>query len=125
MRARSVYASFSRRALARFIDLLVVLTPCGLIYLVNSAFGFPVRYTTLFNWQWPETATMFMEYDLPGVLALFTGFKLFIAYPYFAGMEGSRLQGTLGKPAMGIKVTNLNGERMAFGRATGRYFLKG
>lgn len=125
MPARSVYASFSRRALARLIDSLVILAPCGIFYLVNRALGSPLRYTSFFNWEWPETATMFMEYDLPGVLAIFTGIKLFIAYPYFALMESSRCQGTLGKMAMGIKVTNLDGGRISFLRATGRYFLKG
>jgi len=124
MHSRSVYASFSRRAFARFIDLLVVLAPCGILYLANRALGFPVRYTSLFNWQQPETATMFMTYDFPGVFAIFTGIKLLIAYPYFAVMESSRCQATLGKLATGIKVTNTCGERISFGRATGRYFLK-
>ena len=125
MGGRSVYASFSRRALARLIDLCLVLAPCGIFYSVNRAFGFPVRYTTIFNWQWPETATMFMTYDFPGLFAIFVCVKLFIAYPYFALMESSRWQGTGGKLAMGIKVTNLSGERISFLRATGRYFLKG
>src|SRR5215471_7231833 len=125
MRAGSVYASFSRRGLARFIDLLVVLAPCGIFYLGNRTLGFPVTYTSLFNWQRPETATMFMTYDFPGVLAIFIVIKLFIAYPYFALMECSRWQGTVGKLALRIKVTNINGERISFGRATGRYFLKG
>jgi uncharacterized RDD family membrane protein YckC len=120
-----VYGSFSRRALARFIDLCVVLAACGSIYLVNQALGFPVRYTSLFNWQWPESATMFMSYDFGGVFIVFMSIKLFFAYPYFALMESSRRQGTLGKLALGIKVTDLNGERISFGRATGRYFLKG
>jgi uncharacterized RDD family membrane protein YckC len=31
---------------------------------------------------------------------------------------------TIGKMALGIKVTDLNGERITFGRATGRYFGK-
>jgi uncharacterized RDD family membrane protein YckC/Tfp pilus assembly major pilin PilA len=43
---------------------------------------------------------------------------------YFAVSESSSLQGTLGKAAAGIKVTDLNGERVGFGRATGRYFGK-
>jgi len=42
----------------------------------------------------------------PGFLAIFIGIKLFIAYPYFAVMESSRSQGTLGKLAIGIKVTS-------------------
>ena len=43
---------------------------------------------------------------------------------YYAGMESSANQGTLGKMAVGIKVTDLNGERISFARATGRYFSK-
>ncbi len=43
---------------------------------------------------------------------------------YFAAMESSSRQATLGKMALGIKVTDLNGNRISFGRATGRYFGK-
>jgi uncharacterized RDD family membrane protein YckC len=120
----SVYASFSRRALARFIDLCVVLAPCGILYLVNRFLGFPVRYTSLFNWARPESASMFMSADFPGVFLTFAAVKLCIAFPYFALMEGSRRQGTIGKQVVKIKVTDLVGNRISFGRATGRYFLK-
>jgi len=120
----SVYASFSRRALARFIDLCVVLAPCGILYLVNRFLGFPVRYTSLFNWARPESASMFMSADFPGVFLTFAAVKLCIAFPYFALMEGSRRQGTIGKQVVKIKVTDLEGNRISFGRATGRYFLK-
>ncbi len=41
---------------------------------------------------------------------------------YYAGMESSSIQGTLGKLVAGIKVTDLEGKRVSFGRATGRYF---
>src|SRR5581483_6489841 len=41
---------------------------------------------------------------------------------YYAAMESSSKQGTLGKIALGIQVTDLNGQRIGFGRATGRYF---
>jgi uncharacterized RDD family membrane protein YckC len=122
--SQSPYASFSRRALARLIDLCVVLTPCAIFYLVNQALGFPVRYTSIFNWARPESATMFMSTDFPGVFLTFAAVKLFIAFPYFALMESSRRQGTIGKQVMRIKVTDLNGARISFGRATGRYFLK-
>jgi uncharacterized RDD family membrane protein YckC len=43
---------------------------------------------------------------------------------YFALMESSDKQGTLGKMAVGLKVTDLDGARISFGRATGRYFSK-
>ncbi|PEQ14704.1 transporter [Novosphingobium sp. PC22D] len=43
---------------------------------------------------------------------------------YFALLECSSLQGTLGKKALGMVVTDLDGNRIGFGRATGRYFAK-
>jgi uncharacterized RDD family membrane protein YckC len=43
---------------------------------------------------------------------------------YYALMESSSKQGTLGKMALGIVVTDMNGNRISFGRATGRYFGK-
>ncbi len=49
---------------------------------------------------------------------------LLIGIAYYIFMEGSQYQGTLGKMALGIKVTDLNGKRISYGRATGRYFAK-
>jgi len=43
---------------------------------------------------------------------------------YFSLMESSTYQGTFGKMAMGIKVTNIEGNRVGFWQATGRYFGK-
>jgi uncharacterized RDD family membrane protein YckC len=48
----------------------------------------------------------------------------FLGWLYYAGMESSSRQATLGKMAVGIKVTDLNGNRISFGRATGRHFAK-
>ena len=43
---------------------------------------------------------------------------------YYAGMESSSRQATIGKSIMGIYVTDLDGQRISFLRATGRYFAK-
>ncbi len=43
---------------------------------------------------------------------------------YVAFMDSSANQGTLGKMLLNIKVTDLQGTRISFGRATGRYFAK-
>lgn len=50
--------------------------------------------------------------------------NLIIGITYFAGMESSSYQGTLGKMACGIKVTDMEGNRISLGKATGRYFSK-
>lgn len=47
-----------------------------------------------------------------------------LGWLYYAGMESSERQATLGKSVMGIYVTDLNGQRISFLRATGRYFAK-
>ena len=43
---------------------------------------------------------------------------------YFALLESSSWQATLGKKALGLEVTDLDGRRISFGRATGRTFAK-
>jgi uncharacterized RDD family membrane protein YckC len=49
---------------------------------------------------------------------------LAIGWLYFAMMESSGTQATLGKMALGLKVTDVNGDQIGFGRATGRHFAK-
>jgi uncharacterized RDD family membrane protein YckC len=55
-------------------------------------------------------------------LAIFVG--IIIAWLYRALLESSPRQATLGKQAMGIVVTDLNGDRISFGKATARSFSK-
>ncbi|HEV2696493.1 MAG TPA: RDD family protein [Terriglobales bacterium] len=43
---------------------------------------------------------------------------------YEAMMESSSKQATLGKMALGLKVTDLEGRRISFARASGRHFSK-
>ncbi len=43
---------------------------------------------------------------------------------YNAGLESSSRQATPGKMALGIKVTDLYGKRVSFGRAAGRHFAQ-
>lgn len=47
-----------------------------------------------------------------------------IGWLYYAGMESSERQGTFGKSLLGIYVTDTDGGRISFLRATGRYFAK-
>ena len=43
---------------------------------------------------------------------------------YFSLMESSSIQATLGKMLLGIQVVDINGNRISFSTATGRYFGK-
>jgi uncharacterized RDD family membrane protein YckC/Tfp pilus assembly protein PilE len=60
------------------------------------------------------------------VLAIAFGWVLVMAgqWAYFAFMECSASQATLGKMALGLVVTDLEGRRLGLGRASGRYFAK-
>jgi uncharacterized RDD family membrane protein YckC len=50
--------------------------------------------------------------------------SLALGIAYFAFMESSENQATLGKMAVGIKVGDINGDRISVGNAVGRYFAK-
>lgn len=53
-----------------------------------------------------------------------TIYGIFFGWIYFAGFESSHLHGTPGKWLLGIYVTDMEGKRISFGQATGRYFGK-
>lgn len=64
----------------------------------------------------------------PGMDAFFNllgnGIGLVINWLYHALMESSSKRATLGKMAVGIEVCDLDGRRISFGRASGRFFAK-
>src|SRR6185503_12528829 len=47
---------------------------------------------------------------------------IFGGWLYQTLMESSKLQATLGKMALGLRVTDLDGNRISWGRANARYF---
>jgi uncharacterized RDD family membrane protein YckC len=47
-----------------------------------------------------------------------------LTWLYYAFMESSKYQATLGKMVLGIVVTDMNGQRISFGRAVGRNLAK-
>ncbi len=51
-------------------------------------------------------------------------FSLVVGWLYYSIQESSEKQATVGKAALGLRVTDINGERISFLRATGRYFAK-
>ena len=50
--------------------------------------------------------------------------EVIVGWLYFSLQESGSAQATLGKRALGIKVTNSQGARISFGQATGRHFGK-
>ncbi len=67
--------------------------------------------------------------DSPGIILLLVAGAIagmtvafFAKWLYYALMESSSHQATVGKIVLRLKVTDLQGGRITFGRATGRYF---
>lgn len=117
------YAGFWRRVVAFIIDSIVISIPTTAI-LVPVMF-FKMKNLMMLASQEANPA------DAIGAMMDFYGFVLLanivgvlIFWLYYALMESSKKQATLGKMAMGIKVVGANGERITFARATGRTFAK-
>src|SRR5208283_6213136 len=61
---------------------------------------------------------------LISLLVTFVLAALLVKWLYHAYFESSSWQGTPGKKVMSIYVTDLNGQRLSFLHATGRFFSK-
>lgn len=58
---------------------------------------------------------------LAAILGISLGLALVLGWIYYASMESSTRQATWGKMTVGIIVTDMRGQRLSFGRASGRY----
>ena len=59
---------------------------------------------------------------LPLVNLGLNGVSIAAGWLYHAFLESSSWQGTIGKKVCGLRVTDLDGNRVSFAKATGRYF---
>ena len=119
----SGYAGFWLRVAAYFIDTIiieVVVLPIALV----AGFIFGI-------WGgMHHVKPGFVNYDGTlnvGFVLLEVGIVIFsmtFRWLYFALQESSAAQATLGKRLLGLRVTDLNGQRISMGRATGRFFGK-
>jgi uncharacterized RDD family membrane protein YckC len=111
------YAGFWLRFVAVIIDGLVLAIPCWIIGAMVLASAFPVLARSQNN---PGLAFAVI---LPRIF--FLDFLLIaVAWVYSATMESSAWQATLGKKALGLYVTDMEGNRISFARASGRHFGK-
>ena len=115
------YAGFWKRFVAYIIDELI-LSAVGLAVFLFVGALFGISLLSAFSGD-PETTAAIVVAAVTMIAV--TGVSLMIVgWLYYALMETSVNQGTLGKMAIGIKVTDLQGNRVSFGKATGRYFGK-
>jgi uncharacterized RDD family membrane protein YckC len=112
------FAGFWLRFVGYVIDIVVVWIVAIPIYLVfGSLFGLNMSSIA-------RDPNSLMLGSAMGGLLLFEGCAILGLWIYFAILESSAWQGTVGKKVLGLRVTDLNGNRISFGRATGRFFAK-
>jgi uncharacterized RDD family membrane protein YckC len=115
----SPFAGFWLRFVAHIIDsILAGIAVCVIVLLVVVIVGFGFFKNAFDNSEAPDA--FFTGAIVMTMVALFL---LLVGglWLYYASMESSSYQGTLGKMALGLIVTDLQGRRVTFGRATGRF----
>lgn len=106
------FAGFWRRAIAFSIDFFAQII---LALFVMAIYIYMTNVIGLFGgFDWEDVSNM----DDNSAWA----FGLLFGWVYYAFMESSRYQATLGKLVLRMKVTDLAGERITLGRASKRYF---
>jgi uncharacterized RDD family membrane protein YckC len=106
------YAGFLIRLVAYIVDSIVM---CFIFIGIMTIFG--VSWTQDIYFNSPDDYNMSASL-MPNLILIAIGWL------YFALMESGPNQATLGKMAIGIKVTDINGNRISFPKATGRFFSK-
>jgi uncharacterized RDD family membrane protein YckC len=95
------YAAFIKRCGAYILDQLII-----------AAISMPLAFVLL------NSSSAYSNQ----LSSSFMGLYILIGWIYFAKQESSPAQATLGKKLLAIKVTDANGERISFAKASGRFF---
>jgi uncharacterized RDD family membrane protein YckC len=113
------YAGFWLRFVAFIIDAIVL----GFIgFILTLPFAMSRGIVPILHGRGPmnpeDFAPLFAAFGRLFVI------RLAINWLYYALFESSTWQATLGKKALGLEVTDMQGARINFARATGRFFAK-
>lgn len=108
MLPRSQYGAIWRRFVACVIDYAIIATCLA-------------PAVVLLIWAADTTNSEIIK-SLAGTAVVFGA--IIADWLYNANMISSSRQATYGKQFMGLRVTDIRGERIGFGQATGRYFAK-
>jgi len=118
------YAGFWMRFVAYFIDNII-------IGFIEFLLVLPLLGLLGYNVALVETLSEIENADtdllVPIIASAVSGIALsalLITWFYYALMQSSAKQATIGKMALGLKVTDVNGDRLTFARASLRYFSK-
>lgn len=115
----TAYAGFWLRFVAYIIDALILGIPLGFVVISSLAGSGLLRSGGTFP---PETPDVLVRFLGMGWIFRIALAAIVLEWLYYALMESSAWQATLGKKALGIYATDLSGARISFGRASGRFF---
>jgi uncharacterized RDD family membrane protein YckC len=122
--AQSLYAGFWLRLVAYMIDAAVLGVPIiALIFAGLVMTGASAALTSGGNINDEDVKRFLAVFGVTLFLALIA-VVVTIGWLYYAYCESSAWQGTLGKKALGLFVTDYQGNRVSFGRASGRFFAR-
>ena len=100
------YAGFRKRCVASVIDALI-----------TTAGGFAIGSVL--------DVVLYDYFSIYIDSVIYAGMvNVVVRWLYFAMLESSRTQATVGKRVLDIQVTDLDGNRIGFAQATGRHFGK-
>ena len=132
-----VYAGFWKRFLAYIIDEIIISAVASILIIPFAILlGLGIFSSQLFeDYEYYSTVSFFQHQSYNDItieeifliiifIFVFTVVIVVIQLLYHAIMESSSKQGTVGKMILNLKVVDLVGNRISFGRATGRFFGK-
>ena len=114
------YGGFWERVGAYLIDGLILGIPFGIVMvaLIVMFGGFGVMLRRVAGQPQPDPrAVMAMIAPIFMLFFIWMAVFLILQWLYFAGMESSPRQATIGKSMMSLRVTNYEGQRISFGNA--------
>jgi len=112
------HAGFWKRVLAYIIDAILLMVVSKLIGpLFHTSIAEEALKTAILGGTPPLEAYMSFYRSMGTFILVNT----VITWLYFILCESSALQATVGKLALGIRVTDMEGRRISFARALGRY----
>ncbi len=118
------YAGFWRRFMAYMLDFFIVTVPLAVVLFVIpgdvvSECGTYIEKTFDQDGVAQEASSYQCATTWVGNLIM-----IIVVWLYAALMESSARQATVGKMMIGVVVTDTDGNRLSFGRASARYFAK-
>jgi len=119
-----VYAGFWLRFVALIIDSIVLWVAGAIImFPLMGAMGIGAMLRGMNGPYGPGMGPAQMV-PFISMIFRFIFISAVLRWLYYALLENSSWQATLGKKALGLEVTDMDGRRIGFGRATGRTFGK-